>query len=121
MRPSRRTGHKPPTAGPRLVLLLLGGAAAGVFGGLQVASMIDRAGTGGMFGWPPPRPPAQPHGNKATEDDRQIGEAVAAALGADALTDCESLAPQHRAGCRAYVEFHRREQAAPAFPPQLFQ
>ena len=87
----------------RLLVLLLAGMAVGILGGLQVAGMIERAGAGGMFGGSL-LPPAEVRSAKPSEQDRLMGAALAAALGADQLSDCRSLEPRHQAGCRAYLQ-----------------
>src|SRR5688572_32438868 len=90
-------------ARPHFLVLLMAGAAVGVLGGLQVAGMIERAGAGGMFGGTP-LPPAEVRSVKPSEQDRLMGAALAAALGADQLSDCRSLEPRHQAGCRSYLQ-----------------
>ncbi len=99
----RLVRRSPRIARPRLLVLLLAGLAVGILVGLQVAGMIERAGAGGMFGGLP-LPPVEVPSAKPSEQDRLMGAALAAALGADQLSDCRSLEPRHQAGCRAYLQ-----------------
>ena len=92
------------TLRPRLLILLLAGAGIGTYGGLQIGRMIDQAGFGGS-----PPPPAEYRSEKPTEEDRQMGVALAAATGADEPSDCRTLAPRHREGCRVYLQGRREE------------
>jgi hypothetical protein len=110
------------TGRSRLLLLLVAGVVLGTLGGFQIARMIERAGMSGLFGGPVAAP-AEYRPEKPTEEDRSMGLALAAAMAADELADCRSLAPRHRAGCRDYVEDRRRrgpiagdEPALPAAP-----
>ena len=103
---------------PRFLILLFAGAGVGLLAGLQVANMIQHAGAGGMFGGSALQP-AEYRSEKPTEEDRQMGVALAAAMGADEHSDCRALAPRHWDGCRSYLR-ERREWLGvfePVVPP----
>ena len=100
-RPLRRSS-------PRTLILLVAGLAVGTVAALQVKDQIREARDSGMFAPPVPvavrSAPAKP-----TEADARMGVVLAAASGMREPDDCLSLAPEHRPGCRAYVERRREE------------
>ena len=99
------------------MLLMAAGAAVGTAAGFQVAAVIDRAGFGLPSGEAVPVP-LDAAGEKPREEDRAMGSALAAAMRAESLTDCLTLEPRHRAGCRDFLADRASESAIlPA--PQL--
>lgn len=91
-------------------MLIGAGAAVGIAAGLQVSAMIDRAGTGGLFGGPVALP-VEARRVKPSAEDRAMGAALAAAVGADEAADCRTFDPRHRAGCADYVADRSRDRS----------
>ena len=90
------------------------GAALGLFASVQVVAFIQDARSGGAFGAAALPPVVAANPAKPTAEQRAMADAMAAAIGARTVEDCRSLAPEHRSGCRAYVE--RRRVEGPTFP-----
>ena len=99
---------KPRRRAPRWPLLLATGLGLGTLGGLYAERAIERAGAGGLFGPPPLPPSVAPAAQKVSEEDRIMGAALAAALGADAPADCHALDSRHQRGCRDYLASRSR-------------
>ena len=99
-----------PGRGGRLILLIAAGAAVGTAAGFQIAAVIDRAGFGLPSGAAVPGP-LDAAGEKPREEDRAMGSALAAAMRAESPTDCLTLEPRYRSGCRDFVEDRANESA----------
>ena len=99
----------------RLLLLVVAGGAVGTAAGIQVAAVIERAGFAAPSQVAAPVPLAAA-GEKPGENDRAMGGTLAAAMRADEPTDCLTLAPRHRSGCRDYVADLARQPALTTTP-----
>jgi hypothetical protein len=93
------------------------GAALGLFASFQVVALIRDARSMGAFGAAPLPAAVAPQAAKPTAEEQALAHAMAAAIGARTVEDCRSLAPEHRPGCRSYVE-RLREEGMTAFDPE---
>jgi hypothetical protein len=108
----RRSQQPRPFAKPAVMLAV--GAALGLFASVQVVSFIRDARSVGAFGAAPIPAVVAVEAAKPTAEQQAMAHAMAAAIGARTLADCRTLAPEHRRGCRSYVE--RRREDGPTFP-----